>query len=379
MDFSNTYIIAPVLVGIVLVAFVAYLFLRKRSYSEEEKSWRRAIAISIIRLSKNDFIDRSKIAGIVGGKTNPAIGKKFQRIALSLSQSVTAADIKDEAKFEEFIAEIERTIDRIGLSSSDLFRLALALWDMGIAGYGVPVDDLISDERLLTPILYRLAQGDSFHSSADAADELKELKGLYYIFSKNAGQENISRSILFIAGYQTHEEIKKTDGGAYRDSRAVAFEISKDPRFQNPIIRGGTFIPFLPQSMAFLSLRSKVCDDLRAGVFEGLIDPEAKILNNPAITLDESFKYLSLERRPSAQLRGTFLNRDMVGKLVGIKFRAQINDDMLNRLGLLNNSEIEQLHELERIAVDELRTSFDVTETVVDRCNVPQVFSDEHD
>lgn len=358
MDVTNPYIFATVLVAL-LVAAAIFFFRRKRPYSDEELSWRRAVAISTLRLSRYEFLDRKKISELTAKKTGSAIAAKFLRLLQTMKTPVSASDLKDSPKFEALVAQVEKDIDKLGISRNDLFKLAFALWEIGIVGYGLPIAEIIADERLLTPILYRLAQGDDFHFNAEAATELEKLRGLYFVFSKTAGQKNISKSILFIAGYQTHEEIKTSDGASYRDHRAVAFEISKDPRFQNPIIRGGTFIPFLPQSMAFLSLRSKVCDDLRAGSFTGLFDPQSQLLSSPGVTLDESFKYVSLERRPGELLRGTYLNRDIVGKLVGIKFEASIDDAMIADLGLLNDSELEHLHDLERIAVDELRASFD--------------------
>ena len=358
MEETILYIIAAVLVAL-LVGIALFFFNRKRPYSDEELSWRRAVAISTLRLSRYEFLDRKKISELTAKKTGPAIAAKFLRLVQSVKTPVAASDLKDSQKFEALVAQVESDIDKIGIPRNDLFKLAFALWEIGIVGYGLPIAEIIADERLLTPILYRLAQGDDFHFNAEAATELEKLRGLYFIFSKTAGQKNISKSILFIAGYQTHEEIKTSDGASYRDHRAVAFEISKDPRFQNPIIRGGTFIPFLPQSMAFLSLRSKVCDDLRAGSFTGVIDPQSRLLTSPGVTFDESFKYVSLERRPGELLRGTYLNRDIVGKLVGIRFEATIDDGMVADLGLLNDSELENLHDLERIAVDELRASFD--------------------
>ncbi len=363
MEFTNPYIIGAILGGGALLAVAALLLTRKRNYTDEELSWRRAVAISTLRMARFAFLDRSKIAEIVARKTSTTVGRKFLSLTRILKESVSTADLMDPAKFEALVTKVENKIDGLGLSKAELFKLAFALWEVGIVGYGLPVSELIADERLLTPILYRLAQGEDFHFNTETTSELQKLKGLYFVFSKNAGQQNITKSILFIAGYQTHEEIKATDGKVYRDHRAVAFEISKDPRFQNPIIRGGTFIPFLPQSMAFLSLRSKVCDDLRSGAFTSVIDSGANFLGGPMVTLDESFKYISLEHRPGELLRGTYLNRDVVGKLVAIKFEASINDEMVQNLGLLNESELEELHDLERMAVDELRASFEIADT----------------
>lgn len=260
------------------------------------------------------------------------------------------------------ISEMEGQIDKSRLSSTDLYSLAIALWKMGIVGYGLPVKDLIQDERLLTPILYRLAKGDGdFHIDEKMRDALDDIKGTYYVFSKFAGQKNVYKSILFVGGYQIHEEILISNGKPLRDQRAIAFEISKEPRFQNPIIRAGIFVPFAPHSMVFMSTKSRLCEHIRNGKWQshGVIAENASFYKQPGHILDDSFKFQTIERRPNRLLKGAFLDRDTVGRFIGINFSSQIDDEIVASLGIVNESEIEEMHDLERMAVDELRSSFD--------------------
>ncbi len=360
---NNILFVAIALVATSIVALGIYFkFGRKGGISEQQKSWRRSIAISVIRLKRFEFLDGKALALRVGADTNSKLGKKFFNLIGNRQIKFGDFEPEDAEKFELSISEIEKEIDKIGFSSEDLYKLSIALWNIGIVGYGLPVRDLIQDERLLTPILYRLAKGDGdFHLDEKMRDALDDIKGTYYVFTKFAGQKNVYKSILFVGGYQIHEEILIENEKPLRDQRAIAFEISKEPRFQNPIIRAGIFVPFAPHSMAFMSTKSRLCEHIRNGNWQshGAIAEDASFHKLPGYVLDDSFKFITIERRPNRLLKGAFLDRDTIGKFIGIEFPSQINDEIVASLGIVNESEIEEMHDLERIAIDELRSSFE--------------------
>lgn len=345
--------------GFLLVALFATTALlvgyySKTRYDDEDRTRRDAVAAAALRVISKDLLDISKIRDDVTKFGGAHLGAKFEKLLLRL-KSLSYSGRPFDPTGKDVLA-IAGEVEKLRLTKDQLLNLAANLWELGYVSYGLPVDKLICDERLLTAILYKLVRGQGFIADPSWLPALTDLGGNYWVFSKNAGHRTIYKSILVIQGFKAVGSFRVPNGEQRNEERAVAIEIVKDLRFENPVVRSGTFVPFNPQSMAVLSTNSEISHRVFRQEFSQIT---ASSLVSQGTTLEHPIKFVCLEKRPNEILRGTFLQGDQIGFFVALRMGGEINDGLIQELGILNDSEVEQLPTLERVAIDQLRSSYD--------------------
>jgi hypothetical protein len=311
--------------------------------SEQDKV---VILTTLWRIRRNRFLSQPWLKNYIiaelssGSQIEARLSSRVEK----LSELVNLSVIED---YYDSVDRDESYFSKLGFNKIESKEIARALTENGLFSYGIPMKDLVQNDRLIMPFLYYLAT-QRHKLTERSKEDVKGLTGVYKLFCKRAGSSDkkfIEMRLLCVLFTNDHGTSPRADTRPL-DGRGIAIEFSRNgsPRIS---VRRGVFVPFDTFNLLLLASAQRVED-----AFAGFFTDQALQQFEFAPEADGYFNVLSMRKRSPREIIGTYQLGDKIGRFYGYQLEERIDPELLGTVGTLTEDQVRELpaHEQKEIS-----------------------------